>query len=559
MKNDLSIYIAQLNVTVGAIEANCAKITDAYKTAALEGADVVLTPELSITGYPLEDLVLKAHFFEQARAAVENLALITQGSQSAGLIVGSPWHDGKKLYNAVILLEDGKVQELRFKTELPNYGVFDEKRVFEAGPLPNPIPFRGFKLGVMICEDMWFPRAAKALQEAGADILLVPTCSPFEIDKHSERQVYAKTRVGETGLPLVFCNQICGQDELVFDGASYVVAIDQTVPVQLHSWVEDGVITQWSRVDGALECATQKHATMPDRMTTIYQAMMLGLRDYVTKNRFPGVVLGLSGGIDSALSAAVAVDALGAENVHCVMMPSRYTSGESLTDAEECARALGVIYETIPIKAGISAFDEMLASVFDGVEPDTTEENIQSRLRGVILMAISNKFGKMVLTTGNKSEISVGYATLYGDMCGGYNVLKDVYKLDVFALSEWRNNIRPPEALGPEGAVIPANIISKPPTAELREDQKDEDSLPPYEVLDDMLKCLVDDEMSVADVVARGYSPTEVARIEHLLYIAEYKRRQAPPGVKITRKNFGRDRRYPITNGFRSAHNIDND
>ena len=559
MKNDLSIYIAQLNVTVGAIAANCVKISEAYKSASQEGADIVLTPELSVTGYPLEDLVLKSHFFEQARSAVEKLALITQGEKSAGLIVGSPWHDGEKLYNAVVLLDDGKVQEVRYKAELPNYGVFDEKRVFEAGPLPTPISFRGVQLGVMICEDMWFPRAAKALHEAGADIILVPTCSPFEIDKHSERQVYAKMRVAETGLPLVFCNQICGQDELVFDGASYVVASNQTVPVQLSSWIEDGALTRWSHSGGVLECTSRVHAAIPDRMTTIYQAMMLGLRDYVTKNGFPGVVLGLSGGIDSALSAAVAVDALGAENVHCVMMPSRYTSAESLSDAEECAQALDVRYETIPIKAGITAFDEMLGSVFDGVEADTTEENIQSRLRGVILMAISNKFGKMVLTTGNKSEISVGYATLYGDMCGGYNVLKDVYKLDVFALSEWRNGVCPPDGLGPEGTVIPVNIISKPPTAELRDDQKDEDSLPPYEVLDDMLKCLVDDEMSVADVVARGYSPTEVARIEHLLYIAEYKRRQAPPGVKITRKNFGRDRRYPITNGFRSARKMNNE
>ena len=553
MKHNLSIYIAQLNVTVGALAANCEKIGDAYNSAKKEGADLVLTPELSITGYPLEDLVLKRQFFQESRASVEELALITQGKSSPGLIVGSPWHDGQKLYNAVILLADGKVQDIRYKSELPNYGVFDEKRVFEAGPMPAPILFRGTQLGVMICEDMWLPHVASALKEAGAEILLVPTCSPFELDKHNERQVFAKARVAETGLSLVFCNQVCGQDELVFDGASYVVASDHSVPVQLPSWVEAGVLTKWAHNNGVTECTSRYQAAIPDRMTTIYQAMILGLRDYVAKNGFPGVVLGMSGGIDSALSAAVAVDALGAENVHCVMMPSRYTSGESLVDAEECARALGVKYETIAIKAGIAAFDEMLSVAFDGVEPDTTEENIQSRLRGMILMAISNKFGKMVLTTGNKSEISVGYATLYGDMCGGYNVLKDVYKLDVFALSDWRNNNRPPEAEGPDGIVIPQNIISKPPTAELRDDQKDEDSLPPYEALDDMLKCLVDDDMSVADVVARGYSPTEVARIEHLLYIAEYKRRQAPPGVKITRKNFGRDRRYPITNGFRSA------
>jgi len=554
MNNELSIYIAQLNVTVGALAANCAKISAAYDAAFSDGADLVLTHELSVTGYPLEDLVLKKHFFEEARMAVEDLARVTQEPNSPGLLVGCPWHDGDKLYNAVVLLDGGEIKAVRYKSELPNYGVFDEKRVFEPGPtLPAPISFRGFELGVMICEDMWFARAAKALKAEGADILLVPTCSPFEVNKQNERQVFAKSRVAETGLPLIFCNQICGQDELVFDGASYVVAADQTVPVQLPSWAEAGTVTEWKRSAESLECTTQLRAETPDRMTTIYQAMILGLRDYVTKNRFPGVVLGLSGGIDSALSAAVAVDALGAEKVHCVMMPSRYTSDESLVDAKACAKALGVRYDTIPIKPGIAAFDEMLAPIFEGCEADTTEENIQSRLRGMILMALSNKFGSMVLTTGNKSEISVGYATLYGDMCGGYNVLKDAYKLEVFALSEWRNESQTPDALGPSGMVIPSNIINRPPTAELRDDQKDEDSLPPYEALDDMLKCLVDEEMSVAEVIGRGYSATEVARVEHLLYIAEYKRRQAPPGVKITRKIFGRDRRYPITNGFRSA------
>jgi len=553
MKNEISIYIAQLNLTVGALTANCEKLASAYATASLKNADIVLTPELSVTGYPLEDLVLKTHFVEQAMRAVQNLAKITQKQGAPALIVGSPWLDGEKLFNAVVLLEDGAISGVRYKCELPNYGVFDEKRVFDAGPPPQPFDFRGHKLGVMICEDMWYPRAAKSLKDAGAEILLVPTCSPFEIEKHNERQNYAKARVFETGLPLVFCNQVCGQDELVFDGASYVISAMGDVPVQLRSWSEAGVLTTWSDAQGVLECSTREVHPVPDRMTTMYQAMVLGLRDYVTKNRFPGVILGLSGGIDSALSAAVAVDALGPDKVHCVMMPSRYTSGESVTDAEECANALGVRYDTIAIKPGIEAFSTMLGPVFEGVEADTTEENIQSRLRGMILMSLSNKFGSMVLTTGNKSEMSVGYATLYGDMCGGYSVLKDVYKLDVFALSSWRNTNVPEGALGPNGEVIPVNTITKPPTAELKDDQKDEDSLPPYEALDDMLRCLVDEELSVAEVIARGHSASEVARIEHLLYIAEYKRRQAPPGVKITRKNFGRDRRYPITNGFRSA------
>jgi NAD+ synthase len=553
MKNTLSIYIAQMNPTLGDVQGNCEKIAGIYAAAEAQGADLVLTPELSVTGYPLEDLVLKPYFVRTAMQAAEALAELTSGENEPALLVGCPWKDGDKLFNAVLLLEAGKIAEIRYKQELPNYGVFDELRVFDVGVHVSPMEFRGFKLGVMICEDMWFPAVSSALKAAGADVLLVPTCSPFELDKHSERQKHAKARVKETGLPLVFCNQVCGQDELVFDGASYVIATDGQVLVQMDSWREAGLITDWERVESDICCRTTFSAELPDRMTTIYQAMMLGLRDYVEKNRFPGVILGLSGGIDSALSAAVAVDALGADRVHCVMMPSRYTSGESVSDAEKNAKALGAQYDTIAIKPGVEAFDQMLGDVFANTESDTTEENIQSRLRGLILMSLSNKFGKMVLTTGNKSEMSVGYATLYGDMCGGYSVLKDVYKLDVFALSHWRNENVPQGALGPSGEVIPVNIITKPPTAELREDQKDEDSLPPYEALDDMLQCLVDKEMSVSEIVARGHDASEVARIEHLLYIAEYKRRQAPPGVKITRKNFGRDRRYPITNGFRSA------
>ncbi len=553
MIDTLSIYIAQLNQTVGAIQQNCEKIAEAYAKAVVDKADLVLTPELSVTGYPLEDLVLKPYFVRASKHAVKSLAEITSGENMPGLIIGCPWHDGEALRNASILLENGEIKEIRFKHELPNYGVFDEKRVFEEGPIPEPIEFRGHKLGVLICEDMWFPAVANGLKAQGAEILLVPTCSPFELEKHPERQNQALARVKETGVPLVFCNQICGQDELVFDGASYVIAADGSVPVQMASWIEAGLVTIWNKETGSFICETRLEEDIPDRMTSMYQAMMLGLRDYVQKNRFPGVVLGMSGGIDSALSAAVAVDALGPDKVHCIMMPSKYTTGESVGDAEKCAEALGTVYDTIAIKEGVDAFGTMLGDVFAGTEADTTEENIQSRLRGLILMSVSNKFGKMVLTTGNKSEMSVGYATLYGDMCGGYNALKDVYKLDVFALSRWRNENIPVGAFGPGGEVIPENIITKPPTAELREDQKDEDSLPPYEDLDDMLRCLVDEEMSVADVIARGHDASEVARIEHLLYIAEYKRRQAPPGVKITRKNYGRDRRYPITNGFRSA------
>ncbi len=553
MSEKLSIYLVQMNPTVGAIDANADKVRQAYARGQAAGADIVLTPELSVAGYPLEDLVLKPFFVRRAMAAAQALAGETAGEGKPGLIVGCPWYDGEELHNAILLLEGGSISEIRYKHDLPNYGVFDEKRVFVPGKPRGPISFRGFKLGVMICEDMWFSTVSSVMKAKGAEILLVPTCSPFELDKHPERQVHAKNRIDESGLPLVFCNEVCGQDELVFDGGSFIMASDGTVPVQMPFWVESEVLTNWIRSDTGLTCETVLDNPKPGHLDSMYQAMMLGLRDYVEKNRFPGVILGLSGGIDSALSAAVAVDALGADRVQCVMMPSRYTSGESLGDAEECAKALGVQYDVIAIKPGVEAFDQMLAGAFAETTPDTTEENIQSRLRGLILMSLSNKFGKMVLTTGNKSEMSVGYATLYGDMCGGYSVLKDVYKLDVFALSHWRNENVPDGALGPGGEVIPDNIITKPPTAELREDQKDEDSLPPYEALDDMLRCLVDEEMSVEEIVERGHSASDVARIEHLLYIAEYKRRQAPPGVKITRKNFGRDRRYPITNGFRSA------
>jgi len=552
MKQTLSIYVAQLNATVGAIDTNCDNILIKYNEGSELSADLVVTPELSIVGYPPEDLVLKPFFIRRVEAAVGRLVEATAGDGKPGLIVGVPWWDGDILRNASLLLEKGEIKAVRYKNKLPNYGVFDEKRVFTEAPPPLPMDFRGFKLGVMVCEDMWFPDAAKNLAENGADILLVPTCSPYDYRKMDERLMVARERVSETSLPLVFCNQIGGQDELVFEGASFVLQANGDLANQMTAWSEDCLLTKWVPED-KLVCETRSSAYLPDGLESIYQAMVLGLKDYVNKNRFPGVVLGMSGGIDSALSAAVAVDALGPDKVHCVMMPTKYTSGESLLDAKECAEALGVRYDIIEIKPGVDAFDVMLAEAFKGLAADTTEENIQSRLRGLVLMSLSNKFGNMVLTTGNKSEMSVGYATLYGDMCGGYSVLKDVYKMDVFALSHWRNENAPKGGLGPVDEVIPENIITKPPTAELRDDQKDEDSLPPYEDLDAMLRGLVDEELSVSEIAERGFEASEVARIEHLLYIAEYKRRQAPPGVKITTKNFGRDRRYPITNGFRSA------
>jgi len=554
MTDTLNISIVQMNPTVGAIAKNAERISAVYARARADGADLVLTPEMSVIGYPPEDLVLKPFFQREAMATVERLALLTTDADAPGLIVGSCWHDGDALYNAVILLDGGEVKGIRYKRELPNYGVFDEKRVFStATDATSPMNFRGVSLGVMICEDMWFEASSAQLKDGGAEILLVPTCSPYELNKEQVRLDNAADRVRETGLPLVFANQIAGQDELVFDGASFVMNADGQTPVKLEAFAEVEQMVSFEKQADGWVCVSEQQAKQFDELAEVYQAMVLGLKDYVEKNHFPGVLIGLSGGVDSALSAAVAVDALGPDRVDCVMMPSRFTTGESLTDADECAEALGVNYTSIAIKPGVDAFDTMLGDAFEGTEADTTEENIQSRLRGLILMSLSNKFGRMVLTTGNKSEMSVGYATLYGDMCGGYSVLKDVYKTMCFALCHWRNKNLPVDGLGREGMVIPENIITKPPTAELREDQKDEDSLPPYDALDDMLECLVDREMSAKDVIARGHSAEEVARIEHLLYIAEYKRRQSPPGVKITQRNFGRDRRYPITNGFRSA------
>ncbi|MFC7049379.1 NAD+ synthase [Emcibacter nanhaiensis] len=558
MTNSLKIALATLNPTVGDLEGNAQKVIEARDKAAAEGADLVVYGELILLGYPPEDLVLKPVFQRQAMRKLEELAKLTADGGPA-MLVGCCWTaDGEKpedqkLYNAALLLDGGKVAALRYKHDLPNYGVFDEMRIFDEGPLQGPVNFRGVKLGIVICEDMWYPDVTECLAETGAEILVVTNGSPYERGKYNERLQLALKRVQESELPLIYVNQVGGQDELVFDGGSFVLNNDYNIAVQVESWLEDLTVTDWTRTPEGWVCEKGEIRKAGNGFAAMYQAMILGLRDYVEKNRFPGVILGMSGGIDSALSAAVAVDALGADRVHLVMMPSKYTSQESLLDAAQCAEMLGARIDNIPIVPAVDAFDDMLAGQFAGTEPDITEENIQSRLRGMLLMAISNKFGYMVLTTGNKSEMSVGYATLYGDMCGGYSVLKDIYKSDVFKLCQWRNEEHPVSALGPDGQVIPENIISKPPSAELRPDQKDEDSLPPYDILDDILECLIEKEMAFRDIVARGHNAETVARIEHLLYVAEYKRRQSPPGVKITRRNFGRDRRYPITNGYRNA------
>jgi len=547
----LSIALAQMNPTLGDLAGNAAKLRAARARAAELGADLVVFPELFITGYPPEDLVLKPAFQAASRAMIEELASEIQGAPA--VLVSTIWPDAGKLYNGVALIADGAVQTVRYKVDLPNYGVFDEKRVFAAGSLPGPINFHGVRLGVPICEDIWKDEVTECLAECGAEILVVPNGSPFDWRKPDVRTNVAVARVTETGLPLIYLNQVGGQDELVFDGASFVLNSDRSLACQMPAWEEGLTLTEWTRELGGWSCKAAVCHPIAKGDAAAYHACVLGLRDYVNKNGFPGVVLGLSGGVDSALVAAMAVDALGASRVHAIMMPYRYTSSESISDATACAEALGIRLDTVPIEPAVKGFDAALAKLFAGHSSGIAEENIQSRTRGVVVMAISNKFGAMVLTTGNKSEMSVGYATLYGDMNGGFNPVKDLYKLEVYRLSRWRNANVPAGGLGPKGVVIPENILTKAPTAELRENQKDEDSLPPYAVLDDILMCLVENEMPLADIVKRGHAPDVVRKVERLLYLAEYKRRQAAPGVKISSKNFGRDRRYPITNRFREG------
>jgi NAD+ synthase len=550
MTDRLIIALAQLNASVGDLAGNADAILAAR--ALVPAADLLVTPELSIVGYPPEDLVLKPALVEAAKVQVERLAEATADGGPA-LLVGAPWLEDGALYNAMLLLDGGRIAGITRKHDLPNYGTFDEKRLFSAGPLPGPLNLRGVRIGVPVCEDMWTPDVCECLAETGAELLIVPNGSPFEVGKDDRRLNLAVTRVVETGLPLVYLNRVGGQDELVFDGASFVLNATRTLAHQLPDWDETIRLTEWTRGETGWTCATGELSQQDDDPADVYHAMLVGLRDYVNRNRFPGVVLGLSGGIDSALSAAVAVDALGADRVWCVMLPSPFTSQDSLDDAAECARLLGCRLDTVRIEPAMTAFDTMLAPVFEARARDTTEENIQSRIRGLTLMGLSNKFGPMLLTTGNKSEMSVGYATIYGDMAGGYSVLKDLYKTTVFRVCEWRNANKPRLGIGPAGPVMPTNVITKPPTAELRENQTDQDSLPPYDLLDRILYGLVEQERSASDLIAEGLDAATVARIERLLYIAEYKRRQAPPGVKIGRRNFGRDRRYPISNAFRTA------
>jgi NAD+ synthase len=546
MTDRLKIAFAQMNQRVGDLEGNAAAMLDMRRRAG--DADLLLCPELQLIGYPPEDLVLKPEFVRRTHECTDQLVAATVEPGPA-MLIGTVVHEDGANYNAFILAHGGRVLGRTLKRELPNYGTFDEKRIFTPGPIPEPLEFKGVKIGVPICEDIWQEVVCAHLAEAGAEMLLVPNGSPYELDKDDIRYRLVRDRALQTGLPIAYLNRVGGQDELVFDGSSFIVHPDGERVVQLCDWEEALLVTDWQRTPDGWRCMTRETHALDAFPADVYQAMIVGLRDYVQRNGFPGVILGLSGGIDSALSAAVAVDALGADKVSAVMLPSKYTSDESVEDARECARMLGCRHDVISIAPAVTALDEMLPDL-----KGSAAENVQARLRMVTLMALSNAQGQMLLTTGNKSEMSVGYATLYGDMAGGYSVLKDAYKTTCFALSRWRNANKPKGGLGPDGPVMPQRVIDKPPTAELRPDQKDEDSLPPYALLDRILEALVEKELSVRETVAvTGADPDVVADVERKLLRAEYKRRQAPPGVKLGTRNFGRDRRYPITNAFHTS------
>lgn len=580
MNSAFTLALAQMNPTVGDFAGNAARLVALAREAAAAGADLLLAPEMALVGYPPEDLVLISSFRAGAMQAARQVADATK-DLSCDVLFGSLWEENGAIFNASLLASGGAVRLVRAKHDLPNYGVFDEKRIFSAGASPRVVEWRGLKLGVLICEEVWDASLAKALAEEGAEILLVQNASPYHIGKASQRKKVADAAVAISGLPLVYLNLVGGQDELVFDGRSYAVSAEGNDVARLPGFKESLALLKWQVEGGldplradALTPSLRGSATAYERTTrrllcvdgpmlevrpneeTIYSALVLGLRDYVNKNGFPGVVLGLSGGIDSAISAAIAVDALGADKVRGIRLPSPYSSQHSMDDAQSTADALGIRMDTVPISAAMGAADAALGPLFQGKTPDTTEENIQARLRGLVLMAVSNKFGPMVLTTGNKSEMSVGYATLYGDMCGGFSVLKDVYKTTIYKLAEWRNGfdaaaLEAMGLLGRAGEVIPKNSITKPPSAELRHNQTDQDSLPDYETLDTILRGLIERQLSVAELVAEGQEAAVVEKVARLVWAAEYKRRQSAPGVKITPMAFGRDRRWPITNKWR--------
>ncbi len=532
MQGELAITLAQINPTVGDVKGNAALIEAVWKEH--QDCDLIIFPELCLCGYPPEDLVLKPSFITTIEEQIEDLA--AKGSAyKAAILIGAPHNERGRLHNTAFLIHGGLVTAHIFKHHLPNYGVFDEQRIFQAAALPEPVTFKGHKLGIMICEDMWFSDATAHLKKHGAEILIVPNGSPFDSNKHHERLQHARGRVKETGLPLLYVNQIGGQDELVFDGGSFAMNEKGEIAMQMPFFTED-------IMPCSLDSSEHTNSEPHDDIEMIYEALKLGLKDYIEKNNFPGILLGLSGGIDSAISAVIAADALGPEKVHAVMMPSQYTSQDSLDDAAALAENLEIRLDTIPIAPTVEALEGALSGYASYEQCPVAFENIQSRARGVILMALSNATGKMVLSTGNKSEMAVGYATLYGDMCGGYNVLKDVYKTQIYEISRWRNE---------QDFVIPERIITRAPSAELKDNQTDQDTLPPYEELDEILHNAIELEKSSQEITELGFAPETVKRVISMLDHAEYKRRQAPPGVKITARAFGRERRYPITNGFR--------
>ena len=558
MADRLRIALAQLNPKVGDLNGNLALAKGALADAVAARADVLMLSELFLTGYFPEDLFFKPRFIDDALATAAELVRATKGT-TVSLLLPTVWRDGHHLYNAVVLAEDGRVVARRYKRELPNDDVFYEKRYFNRGPLPEPVTIKGTTIGVPICEDIWHQQVSDYLMAQGAEILLCPNGSPYWANKQHIRKDLIRSRTVETHLPVLYLNQVGGQDELVFDGASFGMEPGNRLVFQAKSFEADFIVTDWEKTKAGWRCAKGSVIPLASIEEAPWQAMLRGLRDYVRKNGFRQVVLGLSGGIDSAVVAAIAADALGPDNVHTVMLPYRYTSEDSLKDAKDCADRLGVRYDIIPIGKPVDEALNQLQPVFGNVPPDLTEENIQSRMRGLVLMAVSNKTGAMLLTTGNKSEMAVGYATIYGDMNGGYNPIKDLFKMEVYKLAAWRNAHVPDGSLCPHGDVIPQNIIDKAPSAELRPDQKDEDSLPPYPILDEVLTGLIEDELSVAAIVDRGqgrFDRALVKRVERLVLLAEYKRRQAAPGVKLTKKAFGIGRKYPITNGYRDESEI---
>ncbi|EBA18763.1 NAD synthetase [Roseobacter sp. SK209-2-6] len=552
MADRFRISLAQLNPTVGDLDGNAAKARQAWTEGRKAKADLVALPEMFLTGYNAQDLVMKPVFHLAAMAKAEELA--KDCADGPALAIGCPWVEDGKLYNAYLILKDGKIASRCLKHHLPNETVFDEVRIFDAGPLGGPYAVGNTRIGSPICEDGWHEDVAETLEETGAEFLLIPNGSPYFRNKMEVRQNHMVARAVETGLPVIYLNMVGGQDDQVFDGGSFVLNPNGALALQMPVFDECMTQLDLERAPEGWRAIEGEKAHLPDEWEQDYRVMVEALRDYLRKSGFQKVLLGLSGGVDSAIVAAIAVDAIGAENVRCVMLPSEYTSRESLDDAEAVAEALGVHYDYVPITEGRAAITNTLAPLFEGRDADLTEENIQSRLRGLLLMAMSNKFGEMLLTTGNKSEVAVGYATIYGDMNGGYNPIKDLYKTRVFETCRWRNDNHRPWMMGPAGEVIRPNVIDKPPSAELRDDQKDSDSLPDYPELDAILEILVDQDGSIADCVAAGFEAETAKRVEHLVYISEYKRFQSAPGARLTPRAFWLDRRYPIVNRFRDQN-----